>query len=198
MRTIAIVPAKAESIRFPGKNFAPFLDTNLLTHVVGKLLVVCDEVLVSTDAPYRAFRALDKIAPEHRGRVGVAERDPSLAQKETPTEAVVADLLERRNDIKPDDIIVLSQVTSPLWRRESLGGAINSFITYKPKALIAVTPDMRPCGAFYIFTKEAFLEEKAIYRPGVELRMIPFSEGVDIDYPYQLHLAEAIARREGL
>jgi CMP-N-acetylneuraminic acid synthetase len=198
MRTIAIVPAKGESTRFPGKNFAPFLDTNLLAHAVEKLLAVCDEVLISSDTPYQAFRALDKIAPEHRGRVGVAERDPSLAQQETPTEAVVADLLARRDDIKPDDIIVLSQATSPLWRRESLEQAIAWFIANKPKALIAVTPDLRPCGAFYLFTKEEFLEEKAIYRPGVAIRMIPFAEGVDIDYSYQLHLAEAIAQREGL
>jgi CMP-N-acetylneuraminic acid synthetase len=196
MRTIAIVPAKAESTRFPNKNFAPFLETNLLAHAVEKLLAVCDEVLVSTDAPYRAFRALDSLAPEYRGRVGVSERDPSLAQAETPTEAVVADLLERREDIQPNDIIVLSQVTSPLLRRESLERALTRFIAEKPKSLIAVTPDMRPCGAFYLFTKGGFMEEKAIYRSGMVIHMIPFAEGFDIDYPHQLPVAEALARRD--
>jgi len=189
MKTYAFIPAKSRSRRFPGKNTARFLSSTLLGHAVFKLrnMPQIDRVVISSDLIAATTYA------EGDPKIWDLNRPKELLQDDTPTEDVVMHLINRLQE--PDDYtIVLSQVTSPLWSAESLGLALTIFNRHDYDSLIAVDPWFRPCGAFYIFRKERFLNDPRIFTQNINLYLLPEDECIDIDYEWQLHIATAIAR----
>ena len=186
MRTIAIIPVRSNSKRFPGKNFSSFNGTTLIENTIAKLRKArVDDIIISTDV-------IEKVIGLP---VMVMERPKELAQDDSKVEDVILDVIEKIQAPPDEDyIIVLAQVTSPNWSPHSLLYAINKLEDKKVDSVISVSPDYKPNGAFYVFKKSTFLVSKKIYSPNMYLVQLGWDEGADIDFEYQLYIAEAIAK----
>ncbi len=184
MKTIAIIPVRSGSRRFPGKNFTKFCDTTLIENTINKLRKAeIDEIIISTDVIQKVITL----------PVMVMERPEELAQDDSKTEDVILDVIEKIQS-EEDYIIILAQVTTPNWNPHHLVYAIHKLVEKKVDSVISVSPDLKPNGAFYVFKKSTFLASKKIYSPNMYLVMLDWDEATDIDYEYQLHIAETIAR----
>lgn len=193
METVGIIPVKAHSVRFPDKNFKQIAGRYLINIAVQKLQQVCDEIFISTDAPDKVEKILMStnkvtIRPEIKGGYGSSP----LVVKRLIEEGTISDAGIR---------IILSQVTSPLWNIEQLRDALDFFESHYPSSLVslvAVTPDFKPCGAFYLIRKDTFEKYRdlanPLYNPETYLYTIGYASGIDIDYEHHLHIAEAIQK----
>lgn len=184
MRTIAIIPVRSNSKRFPRKNFSLFNDTTLIENTIAKLKKAkIDEIIISTDVPEKVIRY----------PVMVMKRPSELAQDDSKIEDVILDVVEKIQD--PEDfIIVLAQVTSPNWSPHSLIYAIHKLENKKVDSVVSVCPDFKPNGCFYVIKKSTFLLHKKLYLPNMYLIDLNWKESTDIDFEHQLYIAEAIAR----
>jgi len=191
MTTYAIIPVKERSTRFPGKNFASLAGKPLITHAVEKLLKsgTVDEVLISTDTGEKVGEIIASMPEE---RVHILPRSPWLAEDTTSTDSVVGDVIERQVKPDPDDIVVLTQVTSPLWEIEDLFHAVTWLIRRPETHVVSVNPAYQPNGNFYIFKVGVFRKTKSVFGRKPQLYVLPFERSIDIDYPYQLAIAEAL------
>lgn len=196
MKTIAIIPVRSSSKRFPGKNFSSFNDTTLIKNTIDKLVRArVDEIHITTDVPDEV-RTNVITPPAAFNKLYIFERPKELAQDDSKTEDVILDIIEKL-DYQPEEedyIIVLSQVTSPNWKPHSLLYAINRLEDKKVDSVVSVSPDYKPNGCFYVIKKSTFLLHKKLYLPNMYLVDLKWNESIDIDFEYQLHIAEAIAR----
>lgn len=195
MKTIGIIPIRSGSKRFPGKNFSSFNGTTLIKNTVDKLLKArVDEIYISTDVPDKV-KANVVTQPAAFDNLYISERPKELAQDDSKTEDVILDVIESLTENHNDDyIIVLAQVTSPNWKPHSLLYAINKIIDKKVDSVVSVSPDFKPNGCFYVIKKSTFLLHKKLYLPNMYLVDLTWKESADIDFEYQLYIAEAIAR----
>ena len=186
MKAIGIIPVRSGSKRFPGKNFSLFNKTTLIENTIAKLRKArIDDIIISTDV----------IAKVIHLPVMVMERPSELAQDESKVEDVILDVIEKLQYPPEEDyIIVLTQVTSPSWSPHHLLYAINILENKKVDSVISVSPDYKPNGAFYVIKKSTFLLHKKLYLPNMYLVDLKWDESIDIDFEYQLYIAEAIAR----
>jgi len=121
MRILAVVPARGQSRRVPGKNIRPLAGRTLLDYTAHAAhdSGVLDRVVLSTDA--------DEIADAGR-RVGLEApflRPASLAADDTPMFPVITHALATLGaDGWRPDIVVLLQPTSPLRRPEHIRTAV--------------------------------------------------------------------------
>ena len=186
MKTIGIIPVRKGSKRFPGKNFSAFNETTLIENTINKLRHArIDDIIISTDAIQKVIRL----------PVMVMERPKELAQDDSKIEDVILDVIEKLQYPPDEDyIIVLAQVTSSNWSPHSLIYAINRLEDKKVDSVVSVSPDYKPNGCFYVIKKSTFLLHKKLYLPNMYLVDLPWKESTDIDFEYQLYIAEAIAR----
>ncbi len=186
MKTIAIIPVRSGSKRFPGKNFSKFNNTTLIENTIAKLQKAkIDDIIISTDTIQKVISL----------PVMVMERPKELAQDDSKIEDVIFDIIEKLQYPPEEDyIIVLAQVTSPNWSPHSLIYAINRLEDKKVDSVVSVSPDFKPNGCFYVIKKSTFLLYKKLYLPNMYLVDLSWKESADIDFEYQLYIAEAIAR----
>ena len=186
MKTIGIIPIRSGSKRFSGKNFSAFNGTTLIENTIGKLRKArIDNIIISTDAIQKVISL----------PVMVMERPYELTQDDSKIEDVILDVIKKiQAPEKEDYIIVLAQITSPNWSPHSLIYAINRLEDKKVDSVVSVSPDYKPNGCFYVIKKSTFLLHKKLYLPNMYLVDLPWKESIDIDFEYQLHIAEAIAR----
>lgn len=194
---IALVPVKERSVRYPGKNFAKFMDTTLLSHAVKKLNIIphITQIIISTDAGKKVANTLQDDRTDVE-KVTILERPPHLCDDITTTDAVVHHVISRQITMDPDEIMVVTQVTSPLWYPSDLINALVDFVNEKRQTTVTVNPEYQPTGCFYIFRKQAFMMYHRIYAGKVFLWTLPYERSLDIDYPFQLPVAEAVERRD--
>jgi len=190
MNVIGIIPVKEHSARFPGKNFTKIAGRYLINIAVQKLQSVCDEIFISTDAPGKVENILLRsnkvtIRSEIQGGYG--------------SSPLVVKALIDEGTIDADTLIVLSQVTSPLWSVYQIRDAVEFFESHGLNSLVAVTPDFKPCGAFYLIGRDTFEKyrdlENPLYNPETYLYIIDYIYGVDIDHEYQYHIANSLYLR---
>lgn len=200
MRTFGIIPVKSESIRFPDKNFSDFNGKPLIVNTLEKMIEYIDSIFISTDNPSRVKEILDIhnirvnkpiLDSKIENGVYIILRSKDLCKPETPTDDVIYDLI-KRIDLKEDYIIVLCQVTSPNLKPYTLKHALEECSSFPDETIISVSPDYKPNGCFYIFTKYKFLRYQHIYAPNLYLVVLDWEQSADIDYAYQLFIAEAI------
>jgi len=186
MKTIGIIPVRSGSKRFPGKNFSAFNETTLIENTIAKLRKAkIDDIIISTDAIQKVIHL----------PVMVMERPKELAQDDSKIEDVILDIIEKLQYPPEEDyIIVLAQVTSPNWSPHSLIYAINRLEDKKVDSVVSVSPNFQPNGCFYVIKKSTFLLHKKLYLPNMYLVDLNWNESIDIDFEYQLYIAEAIAR----
>lgn len=193
MRTIAIIPIRSGSKRFPNKNFSSFNGTTLIENTVAKLIKAkIDEIIISTDVPKKVKNIISSSI--RSDNLKIVSRSPELAQDNSKIEDVILDVIENTISTSEDFIIILAQITSPNWNPHSLQYAINKLEDKKVNSIISVSPDYKPNGAFYVIKKSTFLLYKKLYLPNMYLIDLNWKESTDIDFEYQLYIAEAIAR----
>jgi len=196
MKTIGIIPVRSGSKRFPGKNFKYFKNTTLIRNTIDKLISArIDKIYISTDDVDKAKEAAQIIS--ENSIIDFIERPKKsndlLSSDDAKIEDVIFSAIEYINKA-PDYIIVLAQVTSSNWSPHRLVYAIHKIMSLKVDSVISVSPDLKPNGGFYVFTKDTFMRTKKIYTPNMYLVRCGWEESVDIDFEYQLHLAETISR----
>lgn len=201
MEVVGIIPVKKHSVRFPDKNFKKLAGRYLINIAAGRLSQVCDRVVISTDASYKVTEALtdmdiDMYAVLTGKSKIIIHQEPPGGLGGCPQ--VVGEIIKSGIVVDGDARIILSQVTSPVWRIEQLRDALDFFESHSLNSLVAVTPDFKPCGAFYLIRRGTFERycdlQNPLYNPETYLYTIDYKYGVDIDYGYQLHIAEAIHR----
>lgn len=210
----ALIPARAQSKRFPGKNLASFLDIPIIAHSIKYALAQkeIDRVIVSTDCPDIRTISLEFGAE-------VIDRPEELATDFSPTIATMQHALEQLDD--DVEYFVLLQPTNPLRPIELFSQAIELMKKYNRKSLFTLSPltkkighieqskfmplnytpgmrsqGLRPShyenGLLYI-THRDFIKEGIIFDQNSFPMVIDHPYGkVDIDTPDDLRFAEFI------
>ncbi|MDO8740195.1 MAG: acylneuraminate cytidylyltransferase family protein [Candidatus Woesearchaeota archaeon] len=120
-KILAIIPARGGSKRIPGKNIKLLAGKPLIAYSIeaAKKSKLVNRIIVSTDDAQIA-----EVSKKYGSEI--IERPANLAQDYTPTLPVmthVLDVLEEREQYKPDFIILL-QPTCPLRNEEDINNVI--------------------------------------------------------------------------
>lgn len=182
---LAVIPARKGSKRFPGKNTALFQGIPLVTNTIriakaagiGKILVTTNDDDVTSIAKSEWVRCL--------------ERPDYLCTEDATTEDAVEHAV-RCAAGEEIDTICLMQVTSPMLHHTTLRTALENYVATKVKSLIAVNHHYDPCGAFYIFDRELFMQNKSRYQEGGSVCILPAEQCIDVDYEHNLQICKAV------
>jgi CMP-N-acetylneuraminic acid synthetase len=121
MRIVALLPLKAHSARVPGKNFKPLAGHPLFDWILRTLLALPEvaEIVINTDARAHLTEAGLRESP----RILLRDRQPELCGDFVSMNRVLAD------DIAavPADVYVMTHVTNPLLRADTIRAALRAF-----------------------------------------------------------------------
>ena len=216
-RLIALVPFKANSERVPGKNFRLLAGKPLFAWIIDTLLAMpeIDEIIVNTDAREKVIAA----GLRESGKLRIRDRKPELCGDFTSMNLILADDM---NDSEAEWYL-MTHVTNPLISAATVRKAIdalssnegshdslfsvnrfqNRFYTEQCKPLnhdpanLIRTQDLPPMfeenSCLYLFSKSSFAKTNARIGQHPMLFETPKLESVDIDYPDDWALAEALA-----
>lgn len=184
---LAIIPCRAGSQRFPGKNMADFNDKPLAVHKVQQAMDAgLTNIVVTTNDP-EVVKAVSDMPVE------VINRIPFLCQPDTTQEHVIEDAIFWAQTMHMDfDTFCSLQVTSPTLAVESLVDALNKYQNNTCKSIAAVTEAYQPSGGFHIVDTDLFLGNLSLYQEDGFVYVLPPEECLDIDYKYQLSISEAM------
>ena len=133
-KVTAVIPAKAKSTRFPGKNIKPFGDGNLLTHKIRQLKAVerIDEIILSTDSDEMIEMALAE-------GVRAEKRPADLADESRP----MADFVRYALTLFESEHMMWIPVTSPTVDTDFFNDALDKYFEHLDKgcdSLVTVMP----------------------------------------------------------
>lgn len=172
----AIIPARAGSKRFPGKNLALFRGKSLIQHAIdhAQASKYIDAIILNSDSA----EILTSVNPQP-GLI-FHHRPHYLGSDSTTSEAVLAETLYRR--LQLPDLFVLLQPTSPLRAAADIDACLET--ASKNVACISVRQDGSPNGAVYAMHSLTFLEHLSLH-PASTFSM-PDERSIDIDTQDQL------------
>ena len=209
MMVVALIPARAGSKRFPGKNLALLGGRPLLAHTCEAALTsgVLSAIYVNTDS-----RPIADVAE----RCGVAcpvLRPKHLAVDDSPTwdaNIFMLDFLAQRGESY--DAVMVLQPTSPLRTAADIRSSLALFEEHAPCSVVSVSPlaprswlgHLGPDGRFerwngeeptYRLNGAIYIHRMDEYRkncppPKTMAYVMPPARGVDIDQPEDLEYAE--------
>lgn len=137
--TLCLIPARGGSKGIPGKNLRPLLGQPLIVWTIEAALraELVTRVVVSTDAE-------DIAAVARSAGAEVVMRPPELAGDTTPTEPVLAHVLQALRDSEEyvPDLLVLAQCTSPLRGAETMDQGIRLLLETGCDCVLTVAPVM--------------------------------------------------------
>ena len=139
-KTIAIIPARGNSKRLPGKNLLYLGGKTLLEHSIDFALAntgIIDRVVVSTDS-------IDIKRVALAAKIEVIDRPAELATDTTSTIDVLKHVQETIG-AEYKDIIVL-QPTNPLRPADLLKDAFERYVRGNFDSLMTVSPEIRKLG----------------------------------------------------
>ena len=198
MKVLGLIPARANSVRAPGKNTAKIGDRSLIewAYLRAKESDICHEIVCSTNDR-------DAILVCHDIGCTVVERPEALAQPDTPMIKVVRHVAH----LMEPDVIILLQPTSPFRSTDDIkdaykllgtGDAVVS-VTEPPEDLVfelgfAYRMRPAPCmvvpnGAIYIITAEHLKRAGNWYNGITYAHQMPKERSIDIDTPLDLEMA---------
>lgn len=170
MRILAIIPARKNSKRLPGKNIRSFCGTPLVVHSIryAQSLPV-DTVVTSDDGAVLGLAS----------RYGVKgiRRPDELAKDDTPSLPVLKHaLLEvEKESGKSYDAVLLLQPTSPIRAREDF----DKLLALLGRVDFALTvTDGKPNGILYLWRADAIISNHIYSRAELD---IPAHRALDID-----------------
>jgi CMP-N,N'-diacetyllegionaminic acid synthase len=204
--TIALVPLRAGSKGFPGKNVSLLGKRPLYQHAVDQALRVCKTCIVSTDIDeILKGEKLDRVAYFERSLDSSADNAPMI-------DVLIETLLSLKIHQK---IIVLLQATSPLRRDADIRNAIDLYHSGAYDLVMSVTqgdssvlkygtvrgntfepvtnaaycfqnrqnlpPVFRPNGAVYVFSSDWLLANKNLGSGTIGVTVMTADHSIDID-----------------
>lgn len=210
MKTVAFVPIRLNSQRVEGKNLRLLGGEPLLCHILRALLHTerIDEIYV-----YCSNETIRPLLPDG---VRFLRRDERL-DRDTTLGREIYDAFTAEVDA---DLYVLAHATSPFIRSETIDGAlekvqsgeydsafsaekIQTFAWYEGRPLnyslenIPRTQTIEPVyaetSAFFIFPRALWCERRRRIGDRPYMAVVDRIEGLDIDYPEDFAIAEAIA-----
>ncbi len=223
MKTVALLPMKANSERVKGKNFRDFCGRPLFRWILDTLLEVeeIDQVVINTDAR----QILAEAGLTESDRVLIRDRKPDLCGDLVSMNLVLEDDVAN----VPADIYLMTHTTNPLVSAETLRAAValykkgvsegtgdsvfsvnkfqtrfyrsdGSAVNHDPDNLIR-TQDLEPWfeenSNIYVFSADSFALSKArIGRKPLMMEM-RLTESVDIDDADSWELAAALVACSG-
>lgn len=201
MTIIGVIPVKKNSVRFPNKNFMELNGDYLINRAIARLMPNVDRIIISTDAVEDVIRIVSSIdAVESKEwfnpdvTVEIVQRSDRVINGDLQSSVPAAEAIVKGSWCT-EDLVVLTQVTTPLIRSQMIARCIAIWEnTPGLDLLVTVNPDYAPNGGVYICTAEHMMRQGSLYSGRVYLYQIPFAAGVDIDYPHQLAVAGAIDR----
>ncbi len=136
MKTVAIIPARANSKGLKNKNIFPILNKPLIewTFQQAKQTKYLDKIFVTTNDE-------KVIELAYKYQIEVIRRPENLCTDTSSSEVALLHALEEINteySIYPD-IIVFLQATSPLRRQNDISNAIHYFIDQDADSLFSIT-----------------------------------------------------------
>jgi CMP-N-acetylneuraminic acid synthetase len=142
LNTIALIPARKGSKRFPGKNTALLGGKPLIAHSIEYALLHMSpkEILVSSDD-------MEVLTVAKGYNVETELRPAQLCQDDTPTAAVVEYHAHKfAGQGRNPDLILLLQPTNPLRPKDLLWDAMNIMLDDRPESIVSVSPLRRKFG----------------------------------------------------
>ena len=209
MKTVAFVPIRLNSRRVEGKNLRLLGGQPLMTYILDTLRD-CERI----DETY-VYCSDPDIARHLPDGVKFLRRDPALDSDSTLGEEIY-DAFTREVDA---DIYVLAHATSPFIRRDTVDDAvarvgsgeydsafsaerIQTFAWYEGRTLnysperVPRTQDLEPVfvetSAFFVFRREVWRDMRRRIGLRPYMAVTDRIESMDIDYPDDFRLAEAI------
>lgn len=184
---LAIIPCRAGSQRYPGKNMADFNGLPLVVHKVRQAQEAgLTNIVVTTDS----LNIKNAVINES---IMILDRTHNLCLSETPQEAVIKDAIIKVEETEIEfDTFCSLQVTSPTLAVESLVDALNKYQKSTCKSIAAVTKAYQPSGGFHIVDKDLFLENHSLYQEEGFVYILPPEQCLDIDYRYQLEISKCV------
>ena len=211
LKSICLIPARGGSKRIPKKNLVDLNGKPLLYYTINTCRMITKNIWVSTDD-----NEIKKLAESMN--VNVIDRPERLSTDESKTEDVVEHFLEEIET----DLFCVVQPTSPLLSSGDLvygchllednrfdfdsvisvcketnyywdikGKPIN-FELGKRKRTQEHTPWFRENGAFYVTTKNKFLENKILQNGNVGFVEMNIQNSIDIDDEHDLELVRRL------
>lgn len=216
-RIIALVPLKANSERVPAKNFRMLAGKPLFAWIIDTLLSIPEisQIIVNTDAR-------DKLIAHglsESSRLRIRDRKADLCGDFVSMNRILLDDMADSDA----DLYLMTHVTNPLISANTITAAIERFLNadghydslfsvnrfqnrfyledgnplnHDPQNLIR-TQDLPPLyeenSCLYLFTKDSFASTNARIGNRPLMYPTPKLESVDIDYPEDWALAEALA-----
>jgi len=210
MRIVAVVPIKLHNERLPGKNTRRFYDgTPLIQCMLNTLLKVPELIEIYV---YCSDEAVKAYLPNG---IRYLQRDALLDRPETKGNQI----LEKFINVVDADIYVLSHVTAPFTKPESISKCIQRVLSGEydsgllaQRLSVLMWTDSGPLnfdahdvprtqdlpkiyaetsGAF-VFTKETFKKYKSRNGEKQFICEVSAIESIDIDYPDDFEMANAI------
>jgi len=189
---LAVIPCRKGSKRFPGKNTALFKDVPLIHNTIRIARQAwIEKILVTTD-DYNVALIAD------RDDVVCMERSEYLCTDDARTEDAIENAVHYAMYAVDGphwtfDTICLLQVTSPLLNQATLQIAIDKYFDERLTSLMSVNILYKPAGAFCIVDRELFMRNKSVYQKGGGVYMLPADQCIDVDYVYDLEIANVVA-----
>lgn len=216
MTTItALVPMRHHSQRVPGKNYRPLDGKPLYQYIIETLLSVPEitQILVDTDSQ-PIIEGLAKNFP----MVKVVTRPEHLRADAIPMNEILA----YDTSLAESDFYLQTHSTNPLLTSNTLGGAIQKFLSSYPEydsmfsvtrwqtrfwdqltrainhnpAILLQTQDLPPVyeenSCFYMFTREKLMNKRNRMGDRPLMVEIPRLEAVDIDEETDFTIAELL------
>ena len=140
MKTLAIIPARKNSKRLPGKNYKALGGLPLFMHSVNFARLnseIIDEIILSSDDP-----VIFEIAKDENLRV--IERPENLGKDITSTIEVLTHVLE--NIKETYDYVILLQPTNPLRPKNILIDCWHTILDTNSESLFTVSANHRKFG----------------------------------------------------
>lgn len=220
MKTVALLPMKANSERVKGKNFRPLAGKPLFKWILDALLA-CPEIdLVAINTDAREILADNGLTESER--VVIRDRKPELVGDFTSMNLILEDDI----DAVKADRYIMTHTTNPLLQSSTIAAALSKYndavnrgmgdslfgvtkfqtrfyradgsaINHDPDNLIR-TQDLEPWyeenSCVYVFSANSFAKTKARIGKKPILFEIPKLQAIDIDEKEDWFLANAVAK----
>ncbi len=195
MTIIGAIPVKEVSVRFPGKNFMKVGNEFLINLAIRRLAPHVDRIIISTDAPLPVNAVVKQCKVKFDdGFIDVIMRGPRTLNGDLQSTEPIAEAIAG-GQWCTEDTVVITQVTTPLIRSQTVERCLAIWQNSRNIDLVVTTnPNRQPNGGVYICKAKHLYESGSLYHGNVHVHRIPYEEGIDIDYPHQLAIAEAICR----
>ncbi|MFL2771685.1 MAG: cytidylyltransferase domain-containing protein [Rhodospirillaceae bacterium] len=226
INTIAVIPARGDSKRLPGKALLPFNDKPMIAITIEAAIAsnCFSKIVVSSDNDTILGVASEYGATPYK-------RDASLSDDKTPTAPVLLDILEsEESQGQYWDVLACLYATAPLRTATDIENVMSLIEPGTCDFAMAVCECERPIhqalledvdgvlrpvwpesvginsqevgrylfgnGSTYAVTVSAFLETKSLYGPGLRGYEMPLSRSVDLNTTDDLNRLNLFATSE--